>query len=446
MRERMVKGVLVAAVSGFGVGVSVAAESEPLKHDAERNIHIPAAEHLQDSIRVSAVYDETSLQLRFEFETDQPSWYHQYWVYEDGAWVRHGSAAVGPDEYGLYEDRIAVAFDDGSVEGYSEVGGYLVQHTGVRGLPGEIGAEEVRAHPWLGEELGESDVRKFIPQSRTTWPDVPTWDDIRPPDELRRMRQRGEFIDTWQWRSHRSNPIGYADNGYVLEYRHSSSGRGMYTTNWDDDSQAPAYMLDPDRVGRVALRIEDLHEQAYGQDDPYFISEDTAVPFDPDHDWQEGDAIPQRLLREPSGSRGAIRADGRYEDGAWRVSMTRTLVAPDPRDSKTFRRGEVYNMAIAVHTRATGGRWHMVSMPIQIAIGGDGEARVRAERARGDLDSASAEWVTVPLIYPGRLTWAEVREEGTDLRRSLDRAVASPLDASEVRALLTHILEHDKSE
>jgi hypothetical protein len=103
----------------------------------------------------------------------------------------------------------------------------------------------------------------------------------------------------------------------------------MFTNNLDADTGLPLWMYDPARFGRRALRFESLLAGAYGRDDPYFLSDGGAVPFDPAHAWQEGDTLPMIFLREPSGSRGAIRAQGHYAEGAWHVRLTLPLNHPD---------------------------------------------------------------------------------------------------------------------
>lgn len=56
--------------------------------------------------------------------------------------------------------------------------------------------------------------------------------------------------------------------------------------------------------GHHALRWEDVTAERVDFDGLYYLAESFAVPFDPDRDWQEGDVIPRRLLREGEGSRG----------------------------------------------------------------------------------------------------------------------------------------------
>nr|WP_309544653.1 ethylbenzene dehydrogenase-related protein [Alkalilimnicola ehrlichii] len=377
------------------------------------------------TLQVAAVYDDEQFQLRYRFETDSPSWYHQVLRYEDGRWVRYGTSGPEGDPHGLYEDRISMMLDDGAVDGFGLYGGFMTAHQGMRTTYNEASPETVRQNAYLGQELGRSDVRKYIPQSRTTAnPADVSWHHVRPVAELEQLRDEGVFIDLWQWRAHRSNPLGYADNGYILEYRHSSEGQGMYTSNWDEETEQPLWMFDAEQTGFHALDWERLIEQGYGQDDFYYLAEGHAVPFDPNHDWQEGDVIPQRLLRTPSGSRGAIEADGRWHDGAWEVRLTRSLEAPNPQDSKTLTDGQIYNVAFAVH-QATGQRWHHISLPQKLSLGAEAEADIVARRVDGPLDEAEADWAEIPLVEPGLITWQWLNSQhpGSNLLQRTDMSV-----------------------
>ncbi len=393
---RLLPVLLVAACSPSGPD----SDSPSMGTQAEKEDAAPV-------LQVAAVLNETDFQIRFRFETDNPVWYHQYWVYRDGDWVRYGSGAEGPDEHGLYEDRISVMWDDGSVLGFAERGGFVAAHPGMRSTSGAAPAEEVRDHPHLGETLGRSDVRKFILESREAdAPPAEAWRHVRPADELESLREEGVFLDLWQWRAHRSHPLGYADNGYVLEYRHSSSGRSMYATNQDSDTELPRYMFDPEQTGFRALDFDKLVERAYEQDDLYYLAENSAAPFDPDHDWRDGDAIPHRILRQPEGSRGAIRASGGHQNGAWRIRLTRSLEAPDPLDSKDFIPGEIIHAAFAVHAGGTGARHHWVSLPVSIGMDTDGD--IIATRVDGDLDEVELDYTAVPLFIPPDIADAPV--------------------------------------
>jgi len=393
------------------------------------------------TLRVAAVYNEDEIQFRYQFDTDSPSWYHRYLVYHNGEWVpAHSSSIEGAREPNLYEDRISLAIDDGSVPNYAYYGGYLVARPGTRSYPYEAPPEWVEDSP-VGQRGYGDDVRKYIPESRTTQRTDAVWHSMRSEDEIEQLRRDGVFLNTWQWRAHRSNPIGYADHGYVLEYRNSSEGRGMYTDNWDDDNDRPMLMYDLDRFGFAALSWDRLRRSDYTQDDPYFLYDGHAVPFDPDRAWRQGDVLPAVYLRDPEGSRGSITADGHYHDGAWNVRVTRTREAPNPLDGKSLHEGETYNIQFAVHTAGTGERYHLVSMPLTFSL--DGQGDLVATRVDGDLDNASVGYTELPIFYPGILTLEELRGDNRAARRYRDASEA-PLDRQRVEAFLNEVLRHER--
>ncbi len=351
-------------------------------------------------LEVAGFFDNEEMTLFLRHPTTNPSWYHQVLVFEGGEWVRRGSGADGPDRDGFYEDRISILWDDGLVENFATLGGYVAVHEGMRATRSAAAAEDVRRHPHLGGELGESDVRKFIAESREERPDTPLWAAVRSQVELDELRAQGHFLDLWQWRAHRGNPVGFADNGYVLDYRHSSEGRSAYSTNFDSDAGLPLMMFDPEQTGKRALRLEKLLAREYGQEDLYFLAEDFAIPFDPDHDWQEGDALPHRLLREPEGSRGAIRAEGAHRDGAWRVRLTRSMESPNPLDSIAFEAGAVYHVAFSVHADSTGAIHHLVSHPVTVGFDAEADIVLTRHTGEGTPSPEDLEWQRLTLFLP----------------------------------------------
>lgn len=406
MRYLTYKCVAAALTSLALIACSPA--SEPLQQQSQQQSEQAPADAAQAQLRtlyVAAEYDDDTFRLHYRIAVETPSWYHQYWRFHNGEWVRMGSGADGPDEHGLYEDRISMMLDDGSVEGFRRYGGWMLINPGMRSLDSAASAEEVRAHPILGEQMGRSDVRKFIPQSRTTdrYTNPASWQDVKPLEEIAAMQERGEFLDLWQWRAHRSNPIGYADNTYVLHYRLSSEGRGMYTDNQANELQQPAFMFYKEKTGLTALSWDALINREYSQDDWYYLNEENAVPFAAEHEWQEGDVLPFRLLREPNGPRGAIRANGNYADGYWRVTLERSLASPNPLDSKALQPGEIYYVAFAVHQGGVGARHHDVSLPHSLGLAVD--ADIVAHYSEQPMQENDLQWHAVHIINPGQVDW-----------------------------------------
>jgi len=140
-----------------------------------------------------------------------------------------------------------------------------------------------------------------------------------------------------------------------------------------------------------------------GPKDIYYITTEMAKPFDPSHEWKEGDTIPRRLLRVPEGSRGDIKGKGVWRDGKWQVEMTRLLDTGNP-DDKALRDRRRYTIAFAVHKNYTGSRWHYVSLPLSLGMGTEADLMAR-KFSSAEPPWADIPWTTIPLFYPGQTTW-----------------------------------------
>lgn len=392
------KLAIVIATVIVVMGLSLVFASQGVRDDDhDRNIEQP--EQLFLDLEARAAYNDEDIFWRFEWETETPHFYHDYLVYEGGEWVRYGSSMVGTQPEGVYEDRLTFLLDDGSVDDFEEYGGFMtIVADGGRFMPDEADPEEVEEI--LGE--GRDDVRKFLPGTRE---DPSDWRTVRSDDELEQLREAGYFLDLWHWRAHRSNPIGWSDDQLVFDYRLGDDGEAPYTTNWDDETELPEYMFDPDVAGQHAMDWDRVLDMDYGQDDHYYLAEDeNAVSFDPDHDWQEGDVIPRRLLQEPEGSRGQIFAQGIAQNGTWQLELQRALDTGYPLDDKTLEEYGQYDVAFAVHAYATGSRWHYIGMPETLGLGRD--ADIEAVRFDGEQPPwDEIEPTTRTLFYPGAIGW-----------------------------------------
>jgi hypothetical protein len=332
-------------------------------------------------LQVQAAYDDQNLYLRFQWPTqlDRPGQMHDYMRYNGEGWEFYGGARSDEavrsgEEPPLYEDRLAIMLDDGNVPLFAEQGCWLTCHTAMRDMPDEASSDAVKAHPLLGEVLKESDVRKYLPGSRTD--DGVSWVQTKPPEEIAALKAEGQFLELMQWRAHRSNPVHMADDGYVFEYRLSDAGEGPFTWNVDRKTMTPKFMF---AGGTKALTVDGIGDPSR----PYaIIREQNAVAYDPDAGWQEGDVLPGRLLsREDAEGSAADNRDiqGTWEDGVWTVTWTRPLDTGHPEDDKILREGETYNVGLAVHDDNVTTRFHFVSFPFTLGIGA--EADIEAVRA-----------------------------------------------------------------
>ncbi|QTF92143.1 ethylbenzene dehydrogenase-related protein [Halomonas sp. BM-2019] len=371
-----------------------------IQNDHERNIHIP--DELTMPLQLQVAYDDEEVFFRYRWPADEPFGYHDLLRYQDGGWVRYGTSPIGPDPNNTYEDRVTMLVDDGSVPEFGRYGGYITVGDGMRFFTDSASPDEVAAHPHLGQTLGQNDIRKHLPATRTETTD---WRSVVDAERLAAQREAGYFLDLWHWRAGRSNPIGVSDDQWVGEFRFGDAGTGPYTTNWDGENAQPRWMFDPEIVDRHSLRWEDVAANRFDFDGLYYLAEEFATAFDPDHDWQEGDVIPRRLLREPAGSRGDIRVhgEGRWADGYWDVTLVRALDTGSPLDDKIFREQGRYDIGIAVHRDATGSRWHYVSHPYSLGFGR--EADIQAQRIVDDTPAWSDDWFAMTLFYPGQVDW-----------------------------------------
>jgi hypothetical protein len=368
-------GVLGLSWVTHGTGVVI--------NDLDRNIYIPAERTMP--LQVMAAHNGRDIFFRYRWPTQQPSINHDVSRFEGGKWVRYGASVAGPSPQGMYEDRVTMLVDDGSVPEFARYGGYITIGDRMRFFTNEATSQEVGAHPYLGQERGETEVGKHLPATRS---DIADWASVVSEDDLSALRQAGYFLDLWHWRAHRSNPIEASDDQYVFELRGGDAGRGPFATNWDSQTGQPRFMFDPDKAGIRALDWDDLTQRRLGFDDIYYLTEETAAPFDPNHAWQEGDTIPRRILRSGEGSRGDISVVGpaRWQDGYWDVTLRRAMDTGNPLDDKAFVDKGTYTVAFAVHRNTLGSRWHYVSLPFSLGLGR--EAEIVAAR----FDGAAPDW------------------------------------------------------
>ena len=431
LRRRFLAALGATAVTGTTTGcLGLFADDTDGEDDrpdySEADTFIPdwIPKEIVKPLDVQVAYNTESIFFRFNWDQPDPGgWYHDYIVYEDGEWTQY----LNPDPWvaeeqadwhtGFYEDRVTFLLDDGTVQGFENFGGWLTVHMGTRHLPGEATEEEVTGHPHFGDDnLGRSDIRKFIPQSREgDWWESP-WDDVRSEEELETMLEDGEFVELAMFRSHRSAPLRYGTDHHILDYRHGDDGQSPFDSQDWDEENGPEYMYDPDIVEDGAIDVEDLQNQEIPQDlffderdewldeeDPYYIHEDWLVEFDPDVAEWEGAAIPRRPLREPEGSHADWRSDGRWEDGEWTVIMERDLDTGHV-DNKVLEAGGVYDWAPAVH-HGFNSRWHWVAYPYKLGLGEGTDADVRATSVTGEPEWGDVETYTIPLLYPGQTDW-----------------------------------------
>jgi len=326
-------------------------------------------------------YDDEYAYLRAQWSTRNPypGEAHPFVRFNGKEWRTYGfpkldAVVQNGEQPGIYEDRFSIIVDDGAVKDFANQGCWVTCHNGERDNPGFAAKEQVQANP-LYQALKQNDVRKYLPATRSDA--NASWDKGRTPEEIAKQKSAGQYLELMQWRAHRSNPVGMADDGYVLEYRLSDAGGNPFGSNVDSKTHQPRFMYDEAKLGKKALAADDIRKMPTA-----LIRGVNAVPFDPSAGWKEGDLLPEYVLnRENSKDSAADNAQtkGTWQDGKWTVVWARRLNLANP-DDKALREGKAYNFAFAVHDDNITTRGHHVSFPVTVGFGA--KAQIQATKLK----------------------------------------------------------------
>jgi hypothetical protein len=320
-------------------------------------------------LNVQVAYDNENAYFRFQWRTKNayPGDAYPMYRFDGKEWKLFGGPRLtkkiaGGAEPPIYEDRLSMMIDDGKVPGYAQQGCWLTCHDGSRDAPRQPTSEQVKENAFL-QAIKRGDVRKYLPATRAD-ADA-SWDKGVSLDAIAKLKAEGHFLDLIQWRAHRSNPVGMADDGYVLEWRNFDAGSNPFSSNFDSKAGQPRFMYDTAKVGRKAFAIEDIRKG------PTVLIRENAVPFDANAGWKAGELLPQYVVSR-EGSKGSAadnkNVKGEWKDGVWTVLWTRQLNLKNP-DDKALEPGKAYNFSFAVHDDNITTRGHHVSWPLTVGFG-----------------------------------------------------------------------------
>lgn len=360
-------------------------------------------------LAVKAAYDAEYIYFRFQWQSAEPGVYHDVLRFDGKKWTGYGGPK--PDsKLGLYEDRLTflvgynsgtsgyVTADAGLKAGFQSAGCFITCHNGMRKMrydaaENKKGVQEVFPN--------ESDIRKYLLITRKpaqagdpnagkgTTEAEGRWALLKSKDDLGTMREKGNFLDMWMWRAARSGHIGYADDIWVFDYRHSDKGKSPWQRQQAKNLNAkPAdgFMFNPDVVssgrlggGKYAIRggsnpVEVLKRQ---ETVPFITTlGNRAVKYDPSaYKPEKGDLLFQRVLRAPTESRGDIQAYGTFSKkpgeamGTWTLLLRRKLDTGHPENDVILKDGELYPIAFGIHDDHVSNRRHHVSFEYTLGLG-----------------------------------------------------------------------------
>lgn len=325
-------------------------------------------------LNVQVAYDNENAYFRFQWKTHNPypGTAHPHWRFDDKDWKQIGWPRLHKKVWqegqpAIYEDRLSMLVDDGSVPNYAAQGCWLTCHDSMRDMPDVAKKVDVKAHPLLGKGLKKKDVRKYLPASRSD--EGASWDKTRSADEIAAIKKGGGFLDLMQWRGHRSRPLGMADDGYVLEYRLTDAGKNVFSKNWDKKKNQPKYMFDSKKVGFKSRTMDQIRD---GSQPSSIFVEDNGAAFDANAGWKKGDMIPEYYVSRKMAKGSAAdnnNVQGSWKNGTWTVVWERKLDTGNPLDDKILKPGNAYTYGFAVHDDNITTRGHHVSFPMSVGFG-----------------------------------------------------------------------------
>jgi hypothetical protein len=336
------------------------------------------------NLSVKAAFDKEYIYFRFQWDAREPGVTHTLWRYDGKSWSYWG----GPKPDVLkkkippsYEDRLAILIGerdtipayDGAKVTFSQAGCFITCHNSMRAMPREPSTQALNAHPFWGEKGRRvGDIRKYLLLTRTGQDDAGAWDKVKSAGELETLKKAGKFLDLWQWRAARSNPMGFAGDDYVLEYRLSDAGKNPFTT-----PAKPAWMYDASKTGFAAIPEADLTKML--DKFPLVIGRN-AVALDAKANFKAGDILPQPVLQEPAGSAADIQASGVWRNGRWTVDLKRKLNTGNP-DDRVLEPGKLYDIGLAIFDDKVSNRRHYVTLP-PLTLGLGADADIKAMRVQ----------------------------------------------------------------
>jgi hypothetical protein len=324
------------------------------------------------NLAVQAAYDDKNAYLRFQWKTNGKAGIeYPYYRFDGKDWKVYGGPRLDKTvqegkQPPIYEDRLSIMLDDGKVPGFAQQGCWLTCHDGERDLKAAA-KEEVAANPAM-QAYKKEDVRKYLPVSRSEPTD---WRTGKSVEEIARIKAAGGFVDLIQWRAHRSNPVGMADDGYVLEYRNFDAGKNPFASNLDKETKQPKFMFDARKFGAKAVTAKQV-----GKKENFLIKGVNAILFDPKAGWNEGDMLPRYVLSasDATGSAADNKATGQWKKGVWTVVLTRPLGLTND-DDKALKAGGVYNVGFAVHDDNITTRGHHVAYVKTLGLGAEADIK-----------------------------------------------------------------------
>lgn len=335
-------------------------------------------------LEVKAAHDATNLYLRFSWKSDGERAGDQgnYMRFDGEKWKWYGNhrqheAVIDDGQPAIYPDRLGIMMGNTQAPLYAKQGCWMTCHESLVGMPESADEDEVAKHPVISQlykafGITNRYVRKYIPSSRTD--EGTDWDAVKSADELKALRNKGEFLDLIIWDAALTNPGGFAADFNVLEIKKVDEGNSALLPN-GKMLGGPAMMFDTAKLGYSVLTEADLGDASKAK---HLVVGSSTAPIS--GTFKEGDILPAHIIDNTAadGSAADVNyARGTWEDGVYTLVMRRKLNTGHPEDDLIMKPGGIYSFSFSIHDDAAGKRAHLVSFPVTVSIG-PGKADIQA--------------------------------------------------------------------
>jgi len=155
------------------------------------------------------------------------------------------------------------------------------------------------------------------------------------------VNSKREKADLWHWKAVRSNPVGYTEDGFVIDNpskepekgrKRDAGSKTKAKNNRTKDKLKPSHMQDPSKPASI--------------DGSLLVTE--AVEIKDYSAFKEGDVIPGYMLHPVwKDSFGDVKTKGVWKNGKWTVMMSRKLKTGND-DDVQYNTRKKYSFGIGV--------------------------------------------------------------------------------------------------
>ena len=295
-----------------------------------------------DNIDMKALYSDNYLYVRVEYDDSTLSMTRSgSWLFEDGSW-RHPAAATDNDKQS--EDRVSIIWNIDTPDFYEGRGCAIKCHGNVPGSSEFTDLEGSTMDIWHSKAARGLGVFALADNGNLNIDTATEAFEVT----AGAVGFEGVLDDKWLiWYMNLENGYDTEDSG-----RRGDAGQSAYGHNRTSDKANPAFIeLAPESWSDAMVLLQDEIDSGEAI---------TADPASADYNASAVEAawdkyvsleaiVPERILREPAGSRADVLHEARWVDGTWVNVFRRALMTGNSDDVQfDLSQGKQFDFSIAV--------------------------------------------------------------------------------------------------